>query len=158
MHTTPAQYLDNLAPLVARLIGAVHDEGPDAINGALIACRALPAPHEINPDSAIPIMLAAMVDPTRRPSDLLAWTADLVGRTNTTPTTPNPLAVEMSLSGLLPAHALNQAERDAVIDELLRRGWTTPDIRDHLDADARDTDLWVRASRARTKRAKQAAA
>jgi hypothetical protein len=153
MPTPVETYLDTLAPLVARLIGAVHDEGPDAITGALIACRALPAPHEINPADAIPVMLAAMVDPTRRPSELLAWTADLIGRGTTGDPAANDLAVEMALAGKLPAHALNQPEIDAVIDELLRRGWTQPDIRDHLQAEARDADAWVRASRARAKRA-----
>ncbi|GAB2964194.1 hypothetical protein [Saccharothrix stipae] len=157
MPATVEDYLDALAPLVARLVGAVHDEGPDDITGALIACRALPAPHQIDPQAAIPIMLAAMVDPDKRPSELLAWTGQLVGRTTGDTAAANPLAVEMTLAGHLPAHALNRAEIDEAVDELLRRGWTQDDIRDHLQAEPRDADAWVRASRARTKRAKQAA-
>lgn len=146
-------YLENLVPLLARLVAAVHDEGPAAIINALIACRALPAPHDINPADTIPIILAAMVDPTRRPSDLLAWTTALLGHNNLPEPGPNDVAIAMGVAGLLPAHALTDDERAAVVDELLRRGWTQADIRDHLQAEARDAEQWVRASRARTKRA-----
>ena len=145
-------YLENLAPLLARLVGTVHDEGPAAIHQALIACRALPAPHDIDPATAIPIVLAAMVDPTRRPSDLLAWTSGLLGHDHLPAPDTNELAIAMAIAGVLPAHQLERADIDAVVDELLRRGWTEGDIRDHLHADPRDADNWVRASRARTKR------
>lgn len=138
MNTTE-QYLENLVPLAARLIAAIHDEGPADAHGALIACRALPCPPTIDPHTALAFVLAAAVDPERPLSDLLAWTTTLAGHTTTPAPEANPLAVEMGITGALPAHALNAPELEAVVLALYDRGWTEPDIRHHLPDADRDT-------------------
>lgn len=56
-----------LVPVAARLVAVVHDEGPDAVTAALAA---VPAGRL----DALCVVLAAMVDPDGRPSELLAWT------------------------------------------------------------------------------------
>ena len=51
----------------ARLVGAVHDEGPDVV-------AALLADAPAGRLDAVCVALAAMVDPDRTPGELLAWT------------------------------------------------------------------------------------
>lgn len=58
---------DALVPLAAELVATVRDYGPDDV--AEVLARV--------PDGrldALAVVLAAMVDPDARPSDLLAWT------------------------------------------------------------------------------------
>lgn len=56
-----------LVPTAAALIGVVYDHGPDAVNAVL---RRIP---DTSRDELL-VLLAAMVDPDRSPSELLAWT------------------------------------------------------------------------------------
>lgn len=71
VHIRPGDALGDLAeqlvPVAARLVACVHDEGPQAVAAALASV----------PDGrldALAVVLAAMVDPDARPSELLAWT------------------------------------------------------------------------------------
>lgn len=134
-----ADYADALVPLAARLVGAVHDEGPEATAEALAAVRALPAPDGVNPDDALAATLAAMVDPTRSPRELLAWTETLDEGAVALHPEPeprcNPLAVEMALSGRLPLHALADHEARQVVLQLRARDWPVESIAEHLDTD-----------------------
>ncbi|HMM95378.1 hypothetical protein [Phycicoccus sp.] len=55
-----------LVPVAARLVGAVHDEGITGVSRVL-------ADLDPNHRTALCVVLAAMVDPDRTPSELLAW-------------------------------------------------------------------------------------
>ncbi|MEU5847459.1 hypothetical protein [Saccharopolyspora shandongensis] len=137
---TPSRedYATRLVPIAARLVAAVHDEGPDAILSALNRARALPTPADgTRVEDALPVVLAAMVDPARTPRQLLAWTTELDhGPAELLVARPllNPAAVELGLAGRLPRHALNSAEVAEVERILRRRGWTAEEIAAHLDA------------------------
>jgi hypothetical protein len=64
---TDEQITDTLVPIAAQLIGTVRDYGPADV--AAVLARV--------PDGrfdALAVVLAAMVDPDVRPSELLAWT------------------------------------------------------------------------------------
>jgi hypothetical protein len=56
-----------LIPLAAELIGVVRDYGPDDV--AAVLARVPEGRHD-----ALAVVLAAMVDPDKTPSQLLAWT------------------------------------------------------------------------------------
>ncbi|GAB3471884.1 hypothetical protein [Actinophytocola sediminis] len=134
---TPDQYADALQPLCMRLIATVHDEGPDAVAGALAAIRALPAPQGIQPADAVAVILAAAVRPDATRHQLWGWT-DQLGAGATVPTghTANALAREMALAGTLPLSALTPAEAADVIDTLIgHRGWTIDATAAHLDTE-----------------------
>lgn len=141
--STPEQYADNLATLALRLVGAVHDEGPNAVRGALVACRCLTPPRGIDPDDALIVLLAAMVDPDKRRSELLGWLTPRDGHPvglipkKTGDYRCNPLAVEMAISGALPARSLNPVEAREAVMVLKRRGWSPDSIALHLDTDER---------------------
>lgn len=58
---------EQLVPVAARLVATVHDEGPQAVAEALAQ---VPGGRL----DALAVVLAAMVDPDARISELLAWT------------------------------------------------------------------------------------
>jgi hypothetical protein len=64
---TSEQVAVDLVPVAAELVGIVHDHGPHAY--ADVFAR-VPADQW----HALAVVLAAMVDPSRRVSELLAWT------------------------------------------------------------------------------------
>lgn len=55
-----------MVPIAQQLIGAVHDDGPAAVARVF----SIVPPGHLH---ALCVVLAAMVDPTKKPSDLLAW-------------------------------------------------------------------------------------
>lgn len=57
---------ESLVPVAQQLIGAVHDDGP----GAVARVFAIVPPAHLQ---ALAIVLAGMCDPTKKPSDMLAW-------------------------------------------------------------------------------------
>jgi len=61
-----ADLAEALVPVAAALIGAVHDEGAQAVARVL----GVVAPENL---PALAVVLAAMVDPDMSPGDLLAW-------------------------------------------------------------------------------------
>lgn len=131
---TREEYLDLLVPLVKRLVGAVHDEGPDATLAMLSVIRRLPAPDDIDRDRALIVTLAAMVPPDQPDSELLGWTA------NYKPTPPpavepevNAWAIDAAIAGDLPACALARSELIAVVAELMACGMRRDAIAAHLD-------------------------
>lgn len=150
---TPETYANNLIPLALRLVAAVHDEGPDAISGALTAIAALPTPNGTDPNLALTVTLAAMIDPTKSATQLLDWTRNLAGAlpTDLEPT-GNPLAIEMGLAGVLPAHALTDPEAAEVVRILVERGWAQNVIRDHMQAENKDVIRWAGTARQRIRR------
>lgn len=153
-----ATYLDNLVPLAARLVCAVHDEGPDATTAALDAISKLDAPNNIHPWTALAITLAAMADPNRSTEQTLGWVRKLDPGNDALPLTqPNintTLAIELALAGNLPAIALTNDEGAAVVRELLNRGWPENEIRQHLDGEPALIHRWaVRAYNARRREA-----
>lgn len=58
---------DALVPIAAELIGTIRDYGPDDV--AAVLAKVPDGRHD-----ALAVVLAAMVDPDARPSQLLAWT------------------------------------------------------------------------------------
>lgn len=141
-------YAQNLAYLAAQFVGCVHDNSPEAIQQALTAMRAVTSPPGVNVDDAIAVTLGAMIDPERTTRDLISWTTRLDG--NLGDLYPrqrrvygvNPLAVEMGVQGVLPAAALNPAERVEVV-HALRRRMSTGQIADHLDAEPHEVRRWA---------------
>jgi hypothetical protein len=57
---------ERMVPVAMRVVGAVHDEGAGAVARAL-------APLTPQERIAVTVVLAAMVNPDRTPSELLAW-------------------------------------------------------------------------------------
>lgn len=62
-----ADLADALVPLAAELVGTVRDYSPEDV--AEVLARVPDGRHD-----ALAVVLAAMVDPDARPSELLAWT------------------------------------------------------------------------------------
>lgn len=62
-----ADLAQELVPIAAQLVATVRDYGPDDVKAVL--SRVPDGRHD-----ALAIVLAAMVDPDARPSQLLAWT------------------------------------------------------------------------------------
>ncbi|MBP2331265.1 hypothetical protein JOF56_011650 [Kibdelosporangium banguiense] len=151
---TPEQYADDLSHLAMRLVAAVHDEGPDDIRSAIASFFTIPTPDGISPIVAAMTTLAAMVPPKTSRTDLLGWAERLIPTDS--PPMPiediNALAVEMGLSGRLPAHALADDEVRQVVRELITRGWSEPDIAEHLEAERHDVRRWASTERARMRR------
>jgi len=132
-------YTANMTFLAMRIVGAVHDADPHAIRAAIISARTSNTPPRgIDPDTALITVLAALCDPHKTRTELLAWAAtahtqiaDLYpARPVTYPI--NRLAVDMALSGALPAAALNPAELHHVTTELRTRGLTRQDTAHYL--------------------------
>lgn len=73
---TREEYAEHLLHLSARIVGAVHDEGPEAISRAIDRALIVEAPSGVDPVQALVTVLAAQVDDTRRHSQSLAWLAD----------------------------------------------------------------------------------
>lgn len=71
-----AAYAERLLHLSARIVGAVRDEGPDAIGRAIDQALIVEAPAGVDPVQALVTVLAAQVDAERRPSQNLAWLLD----------------------------------------------------------------------------------
>lgn len=66
MTESPADQAERMVPVAAALVGAVHDGGPGEV-AALLA--GIPA-HDRD---ALAVVLAAMVNPDRTVTELLAW-------------------------------------------------------------------------------------
>lgn len=60
------QLIDEIVPLAAELVGTVRDYGPGEV--AAVLARVPDGRHD-----ALAVVLAAMVDPDARQSDLLSW-------------------------------------------------------------------------------------
>lgn len=133
-----ADYLETLAPLAVRLVCAVHDEGPASTTATLAAIAALPRPENIDPMTALAVILAAMVDPERSVDDTLGWVRNLDHDSNpaaaiTAADERASLFVELALAGKVPARALANDEGAEVVRHLKDRGWREDQIREHLD-------------------------
>lgn len=57
---------EHLVDLALELVAAVHDDGPAAVRGVVAR-----VPHGAH--DSLAVVLAAMVDPTRTPRELLGW-------------------------------------------------------------------------------------
>jgi len=82
------QYAEQLAHASALVVGAVHDEGPDAVLAAIAEALRIPAPPEVDPVVALVTVLAAQVPTDRSLGDLLAWTTQPGPRSPQAHTTP----------------------------------------------------------------------
>lgn len=65
---TDTELAESLVPIAAELVGTVRDYGPDDVRAVL--ARVPAGRHD-----ALAVVLAAMVDPDKRPQELLAWTS-----------------------------------------------------------------------------------
>jgi hypothetical protein len=137
---TPEQYCEDLTVIAMRLVGAVHDEGPEAVAAALAAARDLPAPHGTDPNAALAVVLAAAIPTDRTRTQLWGWTlgipTDSIAARIPTGRQANAFAVEMALAGHLSLKALSPAEQRTVINTLAAREWPNAAIAAHLDSSA----------------------
>lgn len=81
---TPREvYAEQLAHLSVLIVGAVHDEGPDAVLAALAAALSVPVPDGgVDPVTALVTVLAAQIDPTTTTGARLGW-VDALGTPRT---------------------------------------------------------------------------
>ena len=121
---TDEQIATSLVPLAAQLIGVVRDYGPDDV--AAVLARVPDGRHD-----ALAVVLAAMVDPDARPSDLLAWThsGPVKSRQFTPPEYDAGNVADHSLS--------HHSERRAEILRLTQEGLTRPQIAERLGVTVR---------------------
>lgn len=142
-------YVEQLVHLAARIVATVHEDAPSAIREALAAARSITAPAGIDPESALMVVLAAMVDADRSPRELVAWARRDGGLVALLPHKPryyrrNALAVEMGVQGVLPACALNPVEiREVVFLLQHEKHWPLDRIAAHLDAAPADIRRWA---------------
>lgn len=102
------QLAETLVPIAAELVATVRDYGPDDV--ARVLARVPAGRHD-----ALAVVLAAMVDPDARPSQLLAWTdAGPVPSRDFTPTAFRDLSTD---------HASRVDERHTLIAQLTAEGW-----------------------------------
>ena len=71
-----AAYAETLLHLSARIVGAVRDEGPEAIGRAIDQALIVEAPSGVDPVHALATILAAQIDDSRRASQNLSWLVD----------------------------------------------------------------------------------
>lgn len=68
-----AAYAEQLLHASALIVGAVHDEGPVAVESALAGALAVPAPPGVDPVTALVTVLAAQIDVEAPASRRLGW-------------------------------------------------------------------------------------
>lgn len=66
-------YAEQLLWMSSLIVGAVHDEGPQAISVAIDEALIVPAPPGVDPVQALVTVLAAQISPGARHSQSLAW-------------------------------------------------------------------------------------
>lgn len=77
MAMSPALYAANLLHLSERIIGAVHDDGPDELSRLIDQALIIEAPPGIDPAVALVTVLAAQVDPDTTAEQRAGWVRDL---------------------------------------------------------------------------------
>lgn len=110
--------INQLIPIAAELAGCVRDYGPDDV--AAVLAR---VPAERRDD--LIVVLASMVDPNRKPSELLAWTKRPA---QSRAFTPRHLTVK-AIDG--ETHGRNPGRREQV-EAMTARGLSTDVIAHHL--------------------------
>jgi DNA-binding CsgD family transcriptional regulator len=131
MAPTKERYAEALLPLATQMVEAVHDGGPDGLLDIVQQARALPAPDGVDPDIALAVILAAMVDPTQGLERLLGWTRRLAEvRMTVLPggQAIDEIAVEQAIAGRLAARKLTAAELDEAVRILTRSGASAAEI------------------------------
>jgi len=68
-----AGYSAQLLRLSQRIVGAVHDEGTDAIQQAVDRALIVPAPPGVDPAVALAVVLAGQINPDTTATQRLAW-------------------------------------------------------------------------------------
>ncbi|MCO1575004.1 helix-turn-helix domain-containing protein [Crossiella sp. SN42] len=159
--TTPSKthYATQMVPLAARIVAAVHDDGPDELREALGRALAVTPAAGVDPYVTLTVILAAMVDPARSPQQLLAWTGPLGGVDAVTPPPPStvdigadrarldPRVVEFCVDGLIPASRLRPRERAEAVRILSERGFQVPEIAGKLGVTIRTVQRLRAAAR-----------
>jgi hypothetical protein len=84
MSMSAALYAANLLLLSERIIGAVHDDGPDELLRLIDAALIVEAPPGVDPAVALVTVIAAQVDPDTTAEQRLGWVRDL-GRVTVAP-------------------------------------------------------------------------
>ena len=114
-----AEFAESLVPIAAELIGTVRDYGADDV--AAVLARVPDGRHD-----ALAVILAAMVDPDARPSQLLAWTH--LGPVPSREFTPPGYELKS-----LPPEALGRrSERRMAVAQMSAAGVSIRDIADRL--------------------------
>lgn len=150
---TPADYAEALVPYAMRLVATVHDEGPDAVRDVLAEVRLEPGLDQVDPWQALAVVLAGMVDPEKKASELLGWTKSIPDG-DTTPVTALPqaskvdkVAVERCCSGRLDASQLRPVERIEVVRILTGCGLSLSEITARTGMNRRTVSRWRTVAR-----------
>ena len=147
-----ASYIDALIPLVMVLAGAVRDDGPTEVCGALSAIKALPMPEGVDLFDACAIVATAAIDVDKTPSELWGRADKFTAYPDSGDPVENPFAREMALAGHLPGKALDTQDRIAVVGELMNRGMRRDALAEHLSCDPAQATRWMNAVYVRRKR------
>lgn len=110
---------DALVPIAAQLVATVRDYGPEDVKAIL--AQVPEGRHD-----ALAIVLAAMVNPDKRPRDLLAWTT--AGPVQSREWLPPGYDAKTLSVGVLGRHA----ERRAEVGRLSDKGVSIVEIADRL--------------------------
>lgn len=114
-----ADLAESLIPIAAQLVGVVRDFGPKDV--AAVLAKVPDGRHD-----ALAVVLAAMVDPDARPSQLLAWTQ--LGPVPSRDFTPPGYDQE----GLAKSAATVWQERRAEVARLTDAGYSAQEISERL--------------------------
>lgn len=147
-------YMIRLAHVSQRIIGAVHDEGPDMSGLHITAALAIEPPDGIDPTRALIAVLACQVDPRADVEERLGWVCDglagvrslpapdhraidrLAQRPPTAlppmPTEFDDAVLEQVVAGTMPLDSLGKSRRREAVQRLYERGMNPLAIAHHV--------------------------
>jgi DNA-directed RNA polymerase specialized sigma24 family protein len=117
-----------LVPIAAELVGVVRDYGPDDV--AAVLARVPDGRHD-----ALAVVLAAMVDPDKRPSQLLAWTKHMAESSDKSEREKVP--AHLTVAQVNAVSDGRRPERRAEIARLTLAGYSTTQIAERVGISTR---------------------
>jgi DNA-binding NarL/FixJ family response regulator len=126
-----SQYAARLLAMSERVIGAVHDDGPDELLRAIDRALILEPPAGIDPVVALVTVLAAQVDPDTTAEQRIGWTRGYDDPPPAAPRTPDEEAdrlVDEVTAGVYPLDELPPRLRSVPVARLTERGLAADEI------------------------------